>query len=86
MRRICVFCGSSSGTRPEYAGAARALAGELVTRRLGGFPKLGDRLPLGQHELTVEEVDGVRVSRLKLTRRMFTGAETGQTGFLKKPE
>ena len=35
MRRICVFCGSSSGTRPEYADAARALARELVARRLG---------------------------------------------------
>ena len=31
-RRICVFCGSSIGTRPEYAAAARELAGELVAR------------------------------------------------------
>jgi hypothetical protein len=30
-----VFCGSSRGTRPEYADAARALGTELVTRDLG---------------------------------------------------
>jgi len=35
QRRICVFCGSHSGERPEYAAAARALARELVTRQLG---------------------------------------------------
>ena len=33
--RICVFCGSNSGVRPEYAAAARALATELVSRNLG---------------------------------------------------
>ncbi len=35
MRRVCVFCGSSSGKNPEYAGAARALAAELLRRRIG---------------------------------------------------
>ncbi len=35
MKRICVFCGSSVGARPEYADAARELAAELVRRRLG---------------------------------------------------
>lgn len=35
MKRICVFCGSSPGVRPEYAEAARDLAAELVRRRLG---------------------------------------------------
>jgi uncharacterized protein (TIGR00730 family) len=35
MRRLCVFAGSASGARPEYAAAARALAAELVRRRLG---------------------------------------------------
>jgi uncharacterized protein (TIGR00730 family) len=34
-RRIGVFCGSNTGTRPEYAAAARALAGELVARDVG---------------------------------------------------
>ena len=32
--RICVFCGSHPGTRPEYAAAARELARELVARDL----------------------------------------------------
>lgn len=40
-----------------------------VTQRLGGFPKVGDSLALTGHDLVVEAVDGLRVSRLKLTRR-----------------
>lgn len=35
MKRICVFCGSSSGARPEYADAARTLAGLLAGRGIG---------------------------------------------------
>lgn len=35
MTRICVFCGSNSGGRPAYAAAARRLATELVTRKIG---------------------------------------------------
>ena len=35
MTRLCVFCGSSAGARPEYAEAARALAAELARRRIG---------------------------------------------------
>lgn len=40
----------------------------LVTQRLGGFPKAGDALRLGPCELRVEETDGPRVTRLKLTK------------------
>ena len=32
MRRVCVFCGSSSGTRPAYAAAAVGFAETLVGR------------------------------------------------------
>lgn len=39
-----------------------------VTQRLGGFPRPGDKLPAGPHELLVEETDGRRVSRLQLTK------------------
>jgi CBS domain containing-hemolysin-like protein len=41
-----------------------------VTHRLGGFPKNGDTLPLagGAYELRVEETEGPRVAKLKLTR------------------
>ncbi len=35
MKRICVFCGSSSGAKPEYAQAAKRLGSVLVERRLG---------------------------------------------------
>src|SRR4051794_20448469 len=34
MRRVCVFCGSSSGARPEYAAAARDLGAALAARGL----------------------------------------------------
>ena len=39
-----------------------------VTHRLGGFPKAGDVLPVGGYELRVEEMEGMRVAKLKLTR------------------
>jgi uncharacterized protein (TIGR00730 family) len=35
VTRLCVFCGSATGTRPEYAAAARSLAAELARRRIG---------------------------------------------------
>ena len=39
-----------------------------VTQRLGGFPKAGDLIPVGDYQLRVEEMDGVRVARLRMTR------------------
>ena len=35
MKRVCVFCGASAGARPAYADAARAMASELIRRRIG---------------------------------------------------
>ena len=35
MHRICVFCGSSSGSQPEYRACAVELATELTRRRIG---------------------------------------------------
>src|SRR5208282_2355838 len=46
-----------------------ATASGWITQRLGGFPKAGDVLTLGACELRVEEMDGPRVARLKITRR-----------------
>lgn len=43
-----------------------------VTRRLGGFPKPGDTLAMGAFDLRVEAMDGMRVARLKLTKRPET--------------
>ncbi|HEX4342331.1 MAG TPA: hemolysin family protein [Verrucomicrobiae bacterium] len=39
-----------------------------ITHRLGGFPKEGDTLTIGQYDLRVEEMDGPRVEKLKITR------------------
>ncbi|MCI0534410.1 MAG: hemolysin family protein [Verrucomicrobiales bacterium] len=39
-----------------------------ITHQLGGFPKVGDVLPVGQFELRVEAMDGLRVARLRATR------------------
>jgi uncharacterized protein (TIGR00730 family) len=35
LRRVCVFCGSSVGGRPDYADAARALGVALAERGIG---------------------------------------------------
>ena len=35
MKRVCVFCGSNAGTRPEYGIAAQRLAAVLARRGLG---------------------------------------------------
>lgn len=35
MKRICVFCGSSPGARPEYAEAAREMGKALAMRDIG---------------------------------------------------
>ena len=39
-----------------------------VTQQLGGFPKIGDTLMVGEWRLRVEAMDGIRVSRLRLLR------------------
>lgn len=44
-------------------------ANGLVTQKLGGFPKAGDTLVLGQCELRVEEMDCMRVARLRISRK-----------------
>jgi len=45
-----------------------ATASGWVTQKLGGFPKAGDSLAAGNYELRVEEMDGPRVARLKITK------------------
>src|SRR5215475_12625623 len=35
MKRICVFCGSSSGSRPEFRVCAEELGTELIRRKIG---------------------------------------------------
>jgi CBS domain containing-hemolysin-like protein len=45
-----------------------ATASGWMTQKLGGFPKAGDTLTFGACELRVEEMDGPRVARLKITK------------------
>jgi len=35
MKRICVFCGSSAGSKPEYRACAQQLGAELTRRKIG---------------------------------------------------
>lgn len=51
----------------------------FVTQRLGGFPKVGDVLQIGEHRLRVDATDGLRVSRLTLTKQS-PGSTTGDSG------
>jgi CBS domain containing-hemolysin-like protein len=44
-----------------------------VTHKLGGFPKLDDTLTLGQYELRVDQIEGMRVAKLTLTKRASQG-------------
>jgi CBS domain containing-hemolysin-like protein len=45
-----------------------------LTQKLGGFPKTGDVLTIGVCELRVEEMDGARVARLKITKQVAAAA------------
>lgn len=40
-----------------------------VTNHLGGFPRAGNVIQVGRYDLTVEDMDGMRVSRLTLRER-----------------
>ena len=46
-----------------------ATASGWLTQKLGGFPKPGDALSVGLCQLVVEEMDGPRVARFKITRK-----------------
>jgi CBS domain containing-hemolysin-like protein len=41
-----------------------------VTQRLGGFPKVGDVVDAGSYQLRVEAMEGMRVERLRVLKRM----------------
>ncbi len=43
-----------------------------VTHKLGGFPKVGDTVNVGNSDLRVEEMDGTRVARLRVSRKATT--------------
>jgi hypothetical protein len=69
MKRICVFCGSSPGARPEYAEQARLLGQVIARRGLGlvyGGGSVGLMGIVADAALAAgAEVDGVIPERLK---------------------
>lgn len=50
-------------------GEGVATASGWVTEKLGGFPKSGDTVTVGNFDLRVEGMEGTRVERLKITKR-----------------
>jgi len=79
LTRVNETIWEASGALPLYeleklvgeigGGEGAATASGWITQRLGGFPKTGDTLTVGACELRVEEMDGPRVARFKITRR-----------------
>ena len=61
---------------PIAAGDSTTVSG-LVTQKLGGFPKVGDVVALGTCELRVEELEGMRVARLRISRAVKVGTGAG---------
>jgi len=55
------------GTVPH--GENTTTASGWVTEKLGGFPKPGDYLSVGDFDLRVETMDGPRVAKLKVSRK-----------------
>jgi CBS domain containing-hemolysin-like protein len=54
----------------NFSDDGAATASGWMTQKLGGFPKTGDAVTLWPFELRVEEVDGARVTRLKLEKKV----------------
>ena len=77
MKRICVFCGSSPGAKPEYAQAARQVGALLAKRKIGlvfGGGKVGMMGQLAQAALdNGGEVIGVIPRGLHERKVAFTG-------------
>jgi CBS domain containing-hemolysin-like protein len=67
--------GELVGERFDETAEVSTVSG-LMTRRLGGFPRVGDAVAFGAWESRVEEMNGTRVVRLKLIRRAGSGART----------
>ncbi|MBN1976616.1 MAG: TIGR00730 family Rossman fold protein [Anaerolineae bacterium] len=76
MKRICVFCGSSPGVRPEYVEAARQLGRTLASKGIGlvyGGAKVGTMGQLASAALAAGgEVTGVIPEQLAAKEVAFT--------------
>ena len=62
MRRVCVFCGSSFGTKPDYAASAEAL-GRLIAQSGLGLAALPEFMTHGASNLVqvLPELEGPRI-------------------------
>ena len=49
-----------------------------VTHKLGGFPKVGDTVNVGNCDLRVEEMEGPRVARLRVTKLAAVANDGGE--------
>ena len=47
----------------------------LLTQRLGGFPKEGDKLEVGEFEIEVTETAGPKVEKVRLAKRASKGGQ-----------
>ncbi len=54
--------------------------GGYVLGRLGRRARVGDRVDVGRRTLTVEVLDGLRVSRVRISREREDKDEPGETG------
>jgi len=62
--------------RPGETRRKRGHRQRLRHEQLGGFPKTGDVFQAGDYEMRVEEMDGLRVARLKITQVRFPESTT----------
>ena len=79
MNRICVFCGSARGVRPDYAAAARSLGRELVSRRLTLVFGGGRRGLMGELASSVLDAGGEVVGVMPRSLYELEVAHTGVT-------
>ena len=79
MKRICVFCGSDRGVRPDYADAARRLGGVLASRRLSLVYGGGRVGLMGEIANSVLEAGGEVVGVIPRSLYEMEVAHTGVT-------
>jgi len=77
MKRICVFCGSNPGRRPEYMEAARAMGRVLVERGIGLVYGGGNVGLMGEVADTVLAAGGVAIGVIP---EALMAREAGHTG------
>ena len=80
MRRLCVFCGSSTGSRPEYQAAARRLGELLAARGVGLVFGAGH---VGLMGVVADAALGAGGEVIGVMPRSLVDREIGHTGLTK---